>query len=48
MYERLDRKCMKDQIENVWKDQIKYVSKTRQKMYKRLERRCMKEYIENE
>ena len=30
MYERLDRKCLKDQVENVLK--------TRQKMYERLDR----------
>ena len=36
---RLDRKCMKDQIENVLK--------TRQNMYERLDRKCMKDQIEN-
>ena len=40
MYERLDRKCLKDQIENVLK--------TRQKIYGRLDKKCMKDQIENE
>ena len=39
MYERLDRKCMKDQFE--------IVCETRQKMYQRLDRKCMKDKIEN-
>ena len=39
MYERLGRKCMKDQIENVLK--------TRQKMYERLDKMCMKDQIAN-
>ena len=33
MYERLDRKCMKYQFENV--------RETREKMYERLGRKCM-------
>ena len=39
MYEKLDIKCLKDQVENVLK--------TRQKMYERLDRKCMKDQIEN-
>ena len=39
MCERLDRKCMKDQRENVWK--------TRQEMYEKLDRKCMKDQEEN-
>ena len=39
MYERLDRKCLKDQIENVLQ--------TRQKMYERLDKKCMKDQIAN-
>ena len=39
MYERLDKKCMKDQTENV--------SKARYKMYGSLDRKCMKDQIEN-
>ena len=35
MYERVDRKGMKDKIE--------YVLKTTQKMYERLDRKCMKD-----
>ena len=36
MFERLDRTCMRGQVENV--------CKTKQKIYERLDRKCMKEY----
>ena len=39
MCERLERECMKDQIENVLK--------IRQKMYEKLDRKCMKDQREN-
>ena len=38
MFERLDRTCMRGQVENV--------CKTKQKIYERLERKCMKDQIE--